>query len=231
MMLHRQIVLTALLLAASIFLFGYSTIDLWIQDAFYNTHTHQWILDRDLQPYRFIFYDGIKAVLILFALCMLATLLLGRKYPLIQRYKRGILIVVLSAIVVPITASSLKKQTNMPCPKHAKHYGGIYPHVAVWEHYPKTFTQPEHIQCWPAGHASGGFALLSLFFLFKSRRNRRRAVCFALATGWIMGGYKMLIGDHYFSHTWITMLLSWLLILLIAKGVKTLFPEDRSALP
>ena len=230
MTLGRQIVLTAALLVLSVYLFGVTDIDLWVQDLLYDTQTHQWILDRNLQPYRWIFYDGVKAVLVLFALSMLLSLLLGRKTALVQRYRQGILIVVLSALIVPTAASSLKKVTNMPCPKHSIRYGGNYPHTVVWEHYPKALSGLSHTQCWPAGHASGGFALLSLFFLFKRKRNRRRALYVALGMGWVMGGYKMLIGDHYLSHTFITMLLSWLLIVLIAKGVKTLSREDRSAL-
>ncbi len=224
MTLNRQILLTALLLVAAVLFFGMSSIDTQIQNLFYNTQTQKWILDRNLQPYRLIFYDGIKAVLIGFALLLLGLLVFARKKPLVQQYRSGILIVVLSAIIIPFTASTLKKYTNMPCPKHSTQYGGIYPHVAVWEHYPNTFNQPNHIQCWPAGHASGGFALLSLFFLFRSKKNRKRAIFFALAMGWVMGGYKMLIGDHYFSHTLITMLLSWLLILIIAKAVSSVMP-------
>jgi membrane-associated PAP2 superfamily phosphatase len=77
----------------------------------------------------------------------------------------------------------------------------------------------EKQKCWPAGHASGGFALLSLIFLFHSRKNKIIAGSIAMVIGWSMGSYKMLIGDHFLSHTTITMILAWLLILLIARGV------------
>ncbi len=39
-----------------------------------------------------------------------------------------------------------------------------------------------------------------------------QALYLAAATGWIMGAYKMLIGDHFLSHTIVTMLLAWLII-------------------
>ena len=224
-----QIPTMVLLLIASIFFFAYSPIDMWIQDHLFNTITHHWTLDRNLQPYRFIFYDGIKAILLLFAFILLILLIFFRKKKFVLPYKQGLLIVVLSAIMVPLSVSTLKRYTNMPCPKHSIHYGGIYPETKVWEPYPASFTHSGTVKCWPAGHASGGFALLSLFFLFKGRKNRRRSILFALSVGWVMGGYKMLIGDHYFSHTWITMILSWLLILSIAKVVMTLSQEDRSA--
>lgn len=32
-----------------------------------------------------------------------------------------------------------------------------------------------------------------------------------------MGLYKMLIGDHFLSHTLVTMTLAWLIILILAK--------------
>jgi len=221
----KQIMLTAVALVAAVVFFGLSDADVLVQEFLYNADTQQWLLERNLQPYRFIFYDGIKGVLILFAVLVLGTVVFGRKRPWVQKRKRGLWIIVLSALIVPATVSLLKKETNMPCPRHTVHFGGVYPSVSVWEHYPKSFKQPSPIRCWPAGHASGGFALLSLFFLFRSRKNRTKAVLFALGTGWIMGGYKMLIGDHYLSHTVITMLLSWLLILLIATAVERIIPS------
>lgn len=79
------------------------------------------------------------------------------------------------------------------------------------------FVQTENIRCYHAGHASGGFALISLVFLFKSKRNKVIAAVSALAIGWSMGLYKMLIGDHFLSHTIVTMLLAWLTILIVVK--------------
>ena len=220
MTLNRQILLTALLLVSIILFFGMTDFDLSIQDLFYNFDTHKWILDWGLQPYKFLFYDGIKKLLIIIAVLFLLSLLFFWKKPLIQEYKRGIIIIVLSAIFVPLIASGLKKETNMPCPKDEIHYGGVYPRTAVWQEYPEEFTLThKRSKCWPAGHASGGFALLSLFFLFKKRRNKIIGLTIGFVTGWSMGLYKMIIGDHFFSHTIITMVLSWLIILLLAKLV------------
>jgi len=58
---------------------------------------------------------------------------------------------------------------------------------------------------------------LSLFFLFKSKRNKKIAIISAICIGWSMGLYKMMVGDHFLSHTIITMVLAWLIILIIAK--------------
>ncbi len=216
MSLNKQIFLTAFVLLTSIVYFGMSEIDIVVQDSFYNFQTHHWILDWSLQPYKFIFYDGAKRFLILFAVTLLIVSLIFRKKAFVQQYKRGIIIILLSAIFVPSITGILKNNTNMPCPKNEIRYGGVYPKTAVWEKYPSDFKKP-HTKCWPAGHASGGFALLSLFFFFKRKRNRFIGLGIGLFAGWSTGLYKMLIGDHFLSHTVITMILAWLIVLVIAK--------------
>jgi len=217
--INRAIFVTFIVLVISIIYFGISDIDLKIQDYLYNFKNHSWILNRDLEPWHMIFYSGAKKVLILVAIFFLLTLIFFWKQEYIQEYKKGLIIVILSAIIVPLSVGFLKKSTNMPCPKDEIHYGGKMPRTAVWQKYKEPYSKMEHIACWPAGHASGGFALLSLFFLFKRKRDRIIAIIVALSVGWAMGLYKMLIGDHFFSHTFITMVLAWLIILLIAKAI------------
>lgn len=219
MSINKQIILTSLVLLISVVYFGISDIDMLVQDYFYNFTTHKWILPWSLQPYKFIFYDGAKRFLILFAILLLIFSIIFRKKTVIQKYKRGIIIIILSAIFVPSIVGVIKNNTNMPCPKNELRYGGIYQKTAVWEKYPTDFVKPK-MKCWPAGHASGGFALMSLFFLFKRNRNRFMGLGLGLFVGWSTGLYKMIIGDHFLSHTTITMILAWLIILIIAEIMK-----------
>ncbi|WP_181892423.1 phosphatase PAP2 family protein [Campylobacter sputorum] len=53
------------------------------------------------------------------------------------------------------------------------------------------------------------------------QEKRTKAVVFVLALtlGWTMGLYKMMIGDHFLSHTIVSMLMAWLEILIISKLV------------
>jgi len=227
--INRHIFVTTILLIISIYFFGISEIDLSIQDIFYNFTTHKWMLPWSQEPYKFIFYDGIKKLLIVFAVVMLILLTFFRKKSFLDGYKKGLLVVILAAIFVPALSSGMKKYTNMPCPRDEVRYGGEYPRTAVWQSYTQEFKLThKRTKCWPAGHASGGFALMSLFFLFHKKRNRYIALGGGMLIGWAMGGYKMIIGDHFFSHTVITMLLAWLIILLIVRGVygKTYLPRS-----
>ena len=60
---------------------------------------------------------------------------------------------------------------------------------------------------------------MSLYFLFFAQKNKKIALIVAISIGWIIGSYKMIIGDHFFSHTLITMIISWLIILIIVRVV------------
>jgi len=223
--LTKYILITIICLIFTIALFELTSIDILVQDYFYNLNTNSWIWDSNEPISKFLFYDGIKKLLILFAFFILCSLVFFRKKEIIKTYKKGLIIVLLSAIIIPITIGSLKATTNMPCPKNIEYFGGNYPDVKLFDSYPTEFVQNKKIKCWPAGHASGGFALLSLFFLFKKRRNQIYALSFALSVGWSMGTYKMLIGDHFVSHTIITMLIAWLLVLIIYKIITSIEKE------
>ena len=212
-----QILITAILLIAVITLFQLTNLDIFIQSFFYDFNSKTWIIDKNEPILKFLLYDGLKNLLILFAIAILFSLIFLRKRKFVQEYKKGLIIVLLAAIFVPSIIGSLKAISNTPCPCNIIHFNGTYPEIKALDSYPKDFVQTSKAKCWPAGHASGGFALMALFFLFKTAKNQKRALIGALIIAWSMGTYKMLLGDHFLSHTIITMLLAWLIILLIVK--------------
>lgn len=228
MSLNKQILITFLLLIVTIAFFGLSSFDAQMQDEFFDFSSGAWMVDKQLEPYKFIFYTGLKKAIILVGVGILFFAIYAKVTGKFKRYYKGLLIVVLSSILVPVVVGGLKKTTNMPCPHAEMRYGGeVLEHVPVWERYTDANRPADHKECWPAGHASGGFALLSLFFLFQRRRNKIIALGMALTVGWTMGVYKMLVGDHFFSHTMITMVLAWLLVLLSAKFADKIFASKQ----
>lgn len=218
--LNKQIVITALFLIAVIALFQFTELDIFVQNFFYNFEIKKWLIDKNEPILKFFLYDEIKILLFIIGVAIFLSLIFLRKKKLIQEYKKGLTIVLLSAIFVPLIIGSLKAITNTPCPCNIVHFNGSYPEIKVFDSYPKDFIQMSKIKCWPAGHASGGFALMALFFLFKTAKNQKRALVVALIIGWSMGTYKMLLGDHFLSHTIITMIMAWLIILIIVKCIQ-----------
>ena len=214
---NKQIAITILLLVFVIAFFQLTDSDIYIQSFFYNFESKTWIIDKNEPILKFLLYDGLKNLLLLFGALILLSLIFLRKKSLVQEYKKGLIIVLLSAIFVPLIIGSLKAISNTPCPCNIVYFNGTYPDIKVFDSYPKDFVQPSKAKCWPAGHASGGFALMALFFLFKTPINQKRALIIGLVVGWSMGTYKMLLGDHFLSHTIITMMMAWLIILIIVK--------------
>ncbi len=223
--INKHITLTIFVIILALFLFEFTNIDIWVSNHFYDFEKQQWLLTEQDKIIKFIFYDGIKRALIFLGVLILIVLLFFRKKTCIQAYKKGLLIVLLAGVFVPVFIGFLKAVTNTPCPHDWVLYNGTYPNLKLFDYYPIDFIQKSKIKCWPAGHASGGFVLMALFFLFKTQNNKNKALFLGLAIGWSMGIYKMIIGDHFFSHTVMTMLFAWLIILIIAKFVILLPPE------
>lgn len=218
--INRNLLVTSLVLLLVIVISGVSNIDISIQNYFYYRESSEWILDRDNQLLNFIFYSGVKKLIILFFVGVLLSLIFFRKTEIIKKYQQGLIVVLLSGIFVPLIVSGLKLATNKPCPRNISHYGGNNPDIKIFDQYPKDFIQKSRSRCWPAGHASGGFALLSLFFLFKTKRNKVKSLIFAMIIGWSIATYKMFVGDHFLSHSIITMIIAWLVILINLKIVQ-----------
>jgi membrane-associated PAP2 superfamily phosphatase len=221
MSINRQIVVTIFCLFVLFFLFEFTNIDIFVQEFFYDEVTQKWLLSHQKGSLLdTLFYTGIKKVIIVFGVFILFLYLYSFKDSVqtLKEYRRGLLIVWLSIVIVPLIIGVLKSVSNVPCPCDFEHFGGEYPYIKVLDAMPQEIIKK--FKCYPAGHASGGFALMSLFFLFKEQKNRFIALGIAVAIGWSMGVYKMLIGHHYLSHTVITMILAWLLILIIYKIVK-----------
>ena len=117
--------------------------------------------------------------------------------------------IVLALALIPLTVSALKATTHVYCPASLERYGGSKPYVRIWESYPEG--QKPSGRCFPAGHASGGFAFLILAFCFRETWKRVLGALCGLALGWTAGWYQMMRGEHFLSHTLATMILAWAL--------------------
>ncbi len=198
--------------------FEHSQFDIRISELFYTNG--QWLLEKGAQPYAFLFYDGPKALLILLALYLITVLIV--KYR--QRsnntsiYKksrfnkfmvpfsvREISYLLIILIVVPSTIALLKAVTHVSCPNHLALFGGDLPYLNIWQN----ILAKTDAKCFPAAHASAGFSLYGLALLPRLKKYRYHIFAIVTILGWMMGIYKMMFGDHFFSHTLVSMLLAW----------------------
>lgn len=216
---NKWILLSVAALLLTLAFFELTETDIIVQNLFYDFDAGSWIVDRNNRILKFLLYDGIKNIYIVMVLVTLTVQFFFRDRKILQPYRQGVLIFCLSIILVPATINIAKAITTIPCPNDLIQYGGEYPHATLFAPIPDEIVLPGNIRCYPAGHASGGFALMALFFLFNDSNVKRVGLASGLTLGWTVGFYKMLIGDHFLSHTLVTMLLAWLLILVIARSV------------
>ncbi|WP_052137642.1 hypothetical protein [Campylobacter sputorum] len=163
------------MLVLVVLLFEYTDIDIMVQNHFYDIK-NGWMVDKNDKILYFIFYSGIKKVIVIFGVILSFMAVFYKKLKL---NLSNLLIVLYS---YTSTVSLLKKQTNMPCPANIEMYGGSYLDIELFERYPKE-SNFKRMACYPAGHASGGCALLSLVFLCKKKRTKVVVFVLALALG------------------------------------------------
>lgn len=211
--------------------FEHSQLDIRISELFYsNGH---WLLEKGAQPYAFIFYDLPKALLILLAVYLIAVLIIKYRQPLpdlasqhrhkfdrfllpLPSREIGYLLIIIA--IVPATIATLKGVTHVSCPNDLVIFNGDLPYLNLWQN----IVAATPARCFPAAHASAGFSLYGLAFLPTLKKYRYHILATVTVLGWTMGLYKMLFGDHFFSHTLVSMLLS----LTIACALATLFFKE-----
>lgn len=203
-------------LVICLLLFELTPMDIWVQNFLFDPVDQQWLWNRDEALSRLMLYDGIKVVLAVFALVLAAALFFGRKSEALTPYRSGLRIVLVSLVLIPACIGGLKSVTNVACPKALTQFGGKLSYVGIFGTPVEANQGTAKQRCFPAGHASGGFALSALPFLFSTRRRQKLAFWVAMTVGWTMGGYKMAIGDHFLSHTVTTMILAMLIVDLVA---------------
>jgi len=84
--------------------------------------------------------------------------------------------------------------------------------------------------CFPAGHASAGFAFIGGFFALRHTlpRTARRWLAGALAAGLVLGLAQQVRGAHYMSHTLWTAWLCWASAALVDNIVSQMLSQRPS---
>ena len=224
--------------------FEHSQFDIRISEIFYTNG--QWLIEKGAQPNQFIFYDFPKLLLILFGVYLITTLawrywqsryantkmtkpFLAKPFlakpsfirPIAALSSRELGYLLITLILVPTTIALLKGVTHVSCPNQLTLFDGDLPYLNLWQ----SMVAMTPGKCFPAAHASAGFSLYGLAFLPTLRPHRYKIFAIVSILGWTMGLYKMLFGDHFFSHTLVSMLLS----LTITCALASLFFKNTAA--
>lgn len=197
--------------------FEYTNVDLLLEDNFYDFTNHIWKFQDPGQFYYKIFYQGIKIPIYLIGLAAVIGYFYSKKKNIWVERRKGIAVVALTLICLPAFVALVGKNlSNVHCPDDITRYQGGIPYVKILEKYPinpksKDGKYPRG-HCFPAGHCSGGFALLSLVCFFKKRKEKIWAFLFAMSMGTAMAILQLLRGLHYVSHLLTTLILAFIFV-------------------
>ena len=129
-----------------------------------------------------------------------------------------LLTAVVGGMVLP---AALKRLSATSCPWDLVEFGGHFARISPWQSA-QVDGGPGH--CFPAGHASAGFAWIAGFFVWPAGSAwARRWLWGALAAGLALGLAQQLRGAHFMSHTLWTAWICWTW----AWGLSWLLARDR----
>ncbi|MBX3509128.1 MAG: phosphatase PAP2 family protein [Parvibaculum sp.] len=198
-------------------------LDIRLAAYFFDTPSGQWLVPPERRDVLYwLLYRGPKLLLAIAggaAFLFLCVEAIRRRWrPRYTQFALGLSVVAL----VPLVAGLLKGVTGVSCPAQELTFSGPYLHADMVTRLLGNLPYNEHLRCWPAGHASAGFALLGLRLIAPPLlRSAFLYTVPGVAAGWILGVYQMARGQHFLSHTFVTMaialLISALACMLLAR--------------
>lgn len=143
----------------------------------------------------------------------LAILLLlvwvGASWRLTKTLRWVLTYVVVASACSSLLIAGLKDVTHLPCAWDITLFGGKVPHLTMLDMFNPAWPRGS---CFPAGHASGGYIWLSLFFAVRAYSGRVRywALLPGILLGLVFGLTQQIRGAHFPSHDLVTFALCWL---------------------
>ncbi len=185
-------------------------IDLRLQYLFFDKSNTSWMISpHDRGLIYILLYNLPKALYVIFGLAALHWLYrTWREEGWHSRQSRLLLVIIVGA-TVPLIVGWLKETTGITCPDQESLFGGVSPHTSIWRNSLNGASY-YNFHCWPAGHAAGGFGLMAIRLLAPTGIQGWIWVAPGMTLGWVTGLYQMARGQHFLSHTIVTMLIALL---------------------
>jgi membrane-associated PAP2 superfamily phosphatase len=176
----------------------------------------QWLLTG-------VLHDGARrlAWLVALVLCLAVWWPVGAFERLTTSQRLQLAVTVLLA---PLAVSLLKSGSQTSCPWDLSTFGGFAAYTSHWS------LQPDGGggHCFPAGHASSGFALMGGYFAVRatSLPAARRWLAAGAGSGMVLGLGQQWRGAHFMSHTLWSALVCWC----VAWAIDAAWPRASAVL-
>lgn len=181
--------------------------DAWWADRIYAWEGHRWALRSAFVAEQLIHKAGRDASAIAW-LCVVAAWIVACSHSQLAHLRRPFAYLAMSVLVATTLVAWFKTWSNMDCPWDLLRYGGQRPYVELLHLRPIGLARGA---CFPAGHASAGYAWMALYFFFLMTRPqwRWRGLGAGVAAGLLFGISQQLRGAHFISHDLWTAIICW----------------------
>lgn len=127
-------------------------------------------------------------------------------------------------LLAALAVSTIKSFSGTSCPWDMAEFGGVARYAGGMPHwFMLTQSDGGSGRCFPAGHASAGFAFVSGYFAFRDTRASlaRGWLAASFAAGLLLGLAQQARGAHFMSHTlwsaWVCWCTAWSVDLLARR--------------
>jgi len=205
--------------------FEYSGLDIWWVSLFYDA-------DKQLWPYgshwlfEDILHSGGQLFDKVFALIWLFSFIVINLKKELVRYRKIFLYFLLASVASPVLVGIGKNMIHIYSPWDLQVFNGAQLYIRLFDPVPAGAPVGNSF---PAGHASGGYCFLSLYFVFLRYRSSYRiyGLFFSLGLGLAFGVAQQIRGAHFPSHDMATILICWYTSLAVYF---LFYPEEWRAL-
>lgn len=201
-------------LAACAVLFSESGLDAALSALFYDGARHQFLISTG-GWIELIGHRVGKFVVLTCWLLLAATGFATFWIPGLAAHRRLAWTLVLAMALGPGAVTLLKAINSHPCPWSLKEFGGTAENSASW-----FVSRIEAGQCFPGGHAAGGFSIVALGFagaVLRRPRLCRGGLSLGLGVGTAFSILQVAKGAHFMSHNlWAGAIDLWLVALVFS---------------
>jgi len=191
--------------------------DRWIAGHLYLWEGNHWALQNGLLTETVIHEAGKRISALAWLGVVIAAIVAWRR-PALRAWCRPLLYLAACVLVATTVVAWMKSWTDVDCPWDLLTYGGKRSYHALLA------ALPAHApvgRCFPAGHASAGYAWVALYFFFLATRPRLRwlGLGIGLGVGLVFGISQQLRGAHFMSHDVWTLMICWLTAVLLYRAI------------
>lgn len=185
----------------------YAGVDLWLSAHFYDPRGHVWPLKHHWLTSGVLHVGGQyldKAV----GLAWFVVFVSSFYNQQVQPFRKVLVFFFCAAGAGPLVVGLLKHLTHIYTPWDLQIFHGSHPYIRLFDPVPTGATIGS---AFPAGHASGGYAFMCLYFvLLRSKPAYRfHGLFLGVVLGFIYGVGQQLRGAHFFSHDIFSLVICW----------------------